>query len=232
MTTKSPYNELLTIGKATAENKAWTKYAEYCFDRDKGLRKEAFVHLNEFLKSTESWTEDDKIKFVSFLSPFYESDRYCPFPYPLSEKLIKPTLEKWCLKEMADSRPFRWYGKFYYAYEYFEKALKINPQDEQARLVLLKKRMYYLWYSVHELPDGYLGEPKEDLLLIDELKVEIAKLTDIKMQQLWTNTLENYTELVKNYIEWKKSGYSDLGKWGEANHKRVSLGVRTYYYDK
>jgi len=231
MTTE--YNDLQTVGRIAAENEKWIKYAQYCFDKDKGLRKQAFECLNDFLKTTESWTEEEKIKFVSFLSPFYEDTyRYCPFPHPLSEKLIKPTLEKWCLKEVADSSPFRWYGMFYGNSEYLKKALQLNSQDDQVRQILLQRGIDCLWYSVHHLPDGYIGEPKEDLLLIDELQKEIAKLSDIKLQQLYTNSLEQYAELVRNYVEWKKSGHSDLGKWGEENHKRVSSGVKTYYFEK
>ena len=230
---ETEYNEFLTIGKVAAENEKWTKFAQYCFDRDKGFRKQAFEHLNDFLKSAESWTEDEKIKFVSFLSPFYEDiSRYCPFPHPLSEKLIKPTLEKWCLKEMTSSSPFRWYGKFYASFKHLERALEVNPEDEQARLDLLEKGIEYLWYSVHHLPEGYIGYPQEDLLLIDELQNETAKLSDIKLQQFWTKSLEKYAELVRNYVEWKKSGHSNLEKWGEENHKRVSSGVGTYYYEK
>jgi hypothetical protein len=82
------------------------------------------------------------------------------------------------------------------------------------------------------LPDGYIGEPKEDLFLIDELPNEIAKLSDIKLQQFFAKSLEKYAELVRNYVEWKKSGHSNLEKWGEENHKRVSSEVGTYYYEK
>jgi len=257
MTTE--YNEFLTIGKIAAENEMWIKYAQYCFDRDKGLRKQAFERLNDFLKNTESWTDEEKIKFVTFLCPYYEDmSLYCPFPHPLSEKLIKPTLEKWCSSEVADSNPFRWYGMFYGNSEYLKKALelnqhegkmrqnllekidseyldgilKLNSQDDQVRQILLQRGINRLWYSVHHLPDGYIGEPKEDLILIDELQNEIAKLSDIKLQQFWTEELEEYTELVTNYVEYKKSGDLDLEKWGEENHKRVSSGVNAYYYEK
>jgi hypothetical protein len=236
MAKESVNREILIADKIVAENKEWIELAQYLLDRDKGLRKQAFIHLNEFLKSTENWTEEQKIKFTTFLMPFFETDSYLSFPQPLSEKLVKPTLEKWCLKEMTDSRPFRWYGKFYSGWEYLKKALEINPQDEQARQFLIEKGIYRLYFAVHHMPEGYIAdsedEVKEDLALIDELQNHISKLSDIKLQRLMTSELENYAELVKNYVEWKKSGHSDLEKWGEENHKRVSLGVRVYYYEK
>ena len=236
MIKESVNREILIADKIVAENEEWIELAQYLLDRDKGLRKQAFVHLNEFLKSTESWTKEEKIRFVAFLLPFFEADSYISFPQPLSEKLVKPTLEEWCLKETTDSRPFRWYGKFYSGLEHLNKALEINLQDEKARQFLIEKGIDRLYFAVHHMPEGYIAdsdeEVKEDLALIYELQNHISKLSDIKLQRLLTSELENYAELVKNYVEWKKSGHSDLKKWGEENHKRVSSGVGVYYYDK
>ena len=39
---------LLTVGNSALKNADWTDYANYCFDREKGLRKEAFKHLDKF----------------------------------------------------------------------------------------------------------------------------------------------------------------------------------------
>ena len=201
MATGSQDITLLTVGKSAAENKEWIKFAQYCFDREKGLRKQAFEHLNDFLESTESWTEEEKIKFVIFLLPFFEADSYASFPQPLSEKLIKPTLEKWRLKETADSRPFRWSGRFYHNFEHLNKALEINPQDDQARQFLLELGINSLWYSVHHLPEGYIGDVKEDLVFIDELQDHINKLPDAKLQEFWINELGKYAELARNYYK-------------------------------
>ena len=45
---------LLTVAKAASENSEWKNYADYCIDREKGLRKQAFKKLAEFLKSTKT----------------------------------------------------------------------------------------------------------------------------------------------------------------------------------
>ena len=49
------------------------------------------------------------MEFVKFLLPFFETvdeADYGPFPQPLSEMLVKPTLEYWCENENLDERPF------------------------------------------------------------------------------------------------------------------------------
>ena len=39
---------LLTVAKAASENSEWKDYAEYCIDREKGLRKQAFKKPKQF----------------------------------------------------------------------------------------------------------------------------------------------------------------------------------------
>jgi hypothetical protein len=98
MISKSQNDALRIVGNAASERNEWVKYAEYCFLRERGLRKEAFKILDEFLIDAEQWEEADRIKFVDFLMPYSETVEdadYGPMPYPLCVKLIKPTLEKW-----------------------------------------------------------------------------------------------------------------------------------------
>ncbi|MDR2841406.1 MAG: hypothetical protein LBV75_09175 [Paludibacter sp.] len=235
MIAKSQNIALLVIGNLAQENSDWVEYANYCFYREKGLRKDAFNYLNAFLKKTENWDLNKKIDFLNFLFPFFEKVEdadYAGFPQPLSNNMIKPTLEKWCEKETHNGNPFRWYGTYYGSEKHLFKALEINPFDDLARQKIIQKWKYNIYYSVHHLPEGYIGYPDEDIQLGEKIKSQIKQLTNSELQDYWTNYLEEDLELVRNYIEWKKSGHPDLEKWGEKNNKRVCYGgiSRAYYY--
>ena len=226
---------LLTVGKAASENSEWKEYAEYCLDREKGLRKQAFKKLNNFLISTQNWTIDEKIEFVKFLFPFFETVQdadYGPFPQPLSDKLIKQTLEEWCKREETDGRPFRWYGKYYRSEEHIFQSIELNPEDDLARETILNWWTHNIYYSIHHLPKGYIGDPKEDLELAENIKEQISKLTDPKRKEHWTRELSEDLEIIRNYLDWKSSGHPDLAKWGEKNNRTVGYNLtRTYYYE-
>ncbi len=226
---------LLTVGNSALKNADWTDYAKYCLDREKGLRKEAFKRLEKFLKSTENWSTEKKIEFLKFLFPFFETVEdadYGPFPQPLSDKLVKPTLIEWCETEKSDGNPFRWYGKYYQSEEHLFKALEINPADNLARQTLLNWWTYNIFNSVHHLPDYYIGEPLEDIKLGEKIKKQIQQLTKIKLQEDWTKELEEDLELVRNYIDWKNSEHPDFKKWGQENNKRTGNGLITVYYNE
>lgn len=226
----------MTVGNAALTNPYWKEYANYCFAREKGLRKVAFKHLDNFLKATRTWINDQKIEFVKFLFPYFETVEeadYGPFPQPLSEKLVKPTLEYWCEKENKDERPFRWYGTYYRSEGHLYKALEINPKDDIARQQLLTWWTYNIYFSIHHLPEGYIGDPQKDLELAEKVWYHIDQLSEHNLKKKWSRELEEDMELVKNYIEWEQSGHPNLEQWGKEKNKNVSYGLaRTYYYEQ
>lgn len=224
---------LLTVGNSALKNSKWKDYANYCFDREKGLRKNALKYLEIFLKSTENWTFEDKVDFIKFLFPFFENVEdadYGGFPQPLSEKLIKPTLMSWCNIEQIDNNPFRWFGRYYGSEEHLFKALELNPADDLARQVLIKRWAYNIYYSIHHLPEYYIGNPFDDIELGEKVKNQIQQLTNSELKEYWTNYLEEDLEFVRNYIEWKVSQHSNFEKWGQENNKKTDYGITTYYY--
>lgn len=226
---------LLSVGNAALQNPDWADYSHYCFNREKGLRKEAFNNLNKFLKSAESWALEQKINFAKFIFPFFETVQeadYGPFPQPLSDKLIQPTLLQWCETEKTDGNPFRWYGTYYRSEQHLFKALEINPKDDTARQTLLNWWTSNLNYSLHHLPEYYIGEPLEDIELGEKIKGQIQQLTTPELREYWTTQLALDLELVKNYLDWKSSGQPDFEKWGLEYKKRTGYGLTAYYYEE
>ncbi len=227
---------LLTVSRAAAQHPAWSAYAAYCRAREQGLRKEAFRHLTTFLAQAAGWTLEQQIEFVSFLFPYVETVEaadYGPFPQPLSKQLVKPALLAWCNRELRDARPFRWYGRYYRDRAYLLRALELNPGDDEARETLLGWWVYSLYYAVHHIPDGYIGNPADELALGDLVREHIQQLTSPGKQAYWTDKLESDLELVRNYVAWKESGHPNLVQWGAEQGKRVSYnGGATYYYER
>ncbi len=235
MIAKEQNKALLTIAKATNKNPKYKEYSAYCTNREKGLRKLAFKNLDNFIKSTQNWTIHEKIDFVKVACLLFESvveADYGGFPQPLSEKVIKPTLEKWCEFEKIDNNPFRWYGTYYRSEEHLFRALEIDPNDDVARSKILDWWTYDIYYSIHHLPHGYIGNPQEDLLLIEKIKEQISLLVDEKRKKYYTKELNQDLEIIQNYIEWIKSKHLDFEKWGKENEKRVGYNLtRVYYYE-
>lgn len=235
MITEQQNSALKIVAQAASKNPKYKSYMEYCLDRERGLRKQAFVKLRKFIDSTDTWALNEKINFVKFLVPFFENVEdadYGPFPEMLSDRLVKPVLKKWCNDERVSSEPFRWYGKYYKSEEHILKALKLNPKDDLARSVLLKWWTYEIYWSIHHLPDGYIGKPEDDIKLAKKVAVHIDLLVDRDLKLFWNKELEEDLEIVENYIAWKESGHPSLEKWGKENMKTVSYNITRVYYQR
>jgi len=227
---------LLIVGNSALNNVEWVNYANYCFEREKGNRKEAFVYLNMFITPAQHWSFDDKKAFIEFLFPFFENlpdADYGPFPQPLKEKIVKPALLSWCEVEKEDNRPFKWFGKYFRNEEYLLKALQIDPADDSARETLIGWWCYNIYYAVHHLPDGYIGEPEDDIELSKRIEEQISLLSIKELQIYWANELEEDLVFVRNYIEWRKFGHSNFEQWGQENNRQTNYRIsRAYYYEK
>lgn len=214
---------LIIVGNAASENPLWLDFADYCYKREEGLRKAAFIHLEKFISSALLWSEIEKIDFLKFLFPYFENledANYVAFPHPIKEQLLRPVLLAWCEKEQMDSTPFRWYGRYFANEDYLLKALNINPEDHQARETLINRQSYQIYYSIHHLPDYYLGDVDFDKALMDKLREDIQLLPDDRKVH-WIEYLAEDFEILENYLEWRHSGNPTFEEWGMQNNKKV-----------
>lgn len=227
---------LKLVGKAALDNPLWKDYAGYCFAREAGQRKQAFECLNRFLASMEQQASGEKQAFASFLFPFFETVEaadHGPFPQPLAEQLLRPVLIEWCNQPTADSRPFRWYGAYFNDEDSLLKALQIDSRDDLARQQLIRRQADSLYFSLHHLPDSYIGDLDQDADLVARLEDNLEALSCPTAKQSWKQKLAPDLEIFHNYQLWHRSGHANLEQWGIENNKPVGYSTgAAYYYSK
>ena len=69
------FKTLTEAGNHSLVNPAWAEYGQFCELLEKGLRKEAFAHLESFIESAARWSLSEKKQFVSWLYSFAYSWR-------------------------------------------------------------------------------------------------------------------------------------------------------------
>jgi len=168
----------------------------------------------------------DQRAFVTFVLEECEAnwDRVGGFlPHQLKESVVKQTLLKWCDDQTIDSRPFRWYGRVFKSETHLSRAVEIDPLDDVARTVLLNWMIDQIDYSLHHMPEGYIGDPVEDLAYATQLQGLIEVVQDVAEREAWQGELDFSVELINNYLDWRKSGHPNLEAWGAENNKRVGF---------
>ena len=182
----------------------WIEYARYCELFEKGLRKDALNHLSAFIEASTKWPFAEKKKFVSWLYYFaYENpEAYLLMPYPLSKFMLEPTLAEWIEAEPEEAEPHRWLG----SHEHLRRALELNPDDEIAIHRLAMMTLNGVAYSTHELPYyGYLGDPQEDLLALEEIESHIERISDEEKKSNYRDLIIEEREIINNYLSRKTS---------------------------
>jgi hypothetical protein len=174
------------------------KYKEYCDFREQGLRKQAFKSLNEFLVQTSSWDFEGRKEFVDWILWVHNGLPNVTdlLPDPMYRNLIEPTLLEWQLKEPGSSAAFRWGG----GVDNLRKALRIDKNDNIAKIKFAKTILNHTSYSIHELPAGYLGDPHEDLNDVAEAIEYLAQpFSDPSRDALLLDLNSNYDK-IKSWI--------------------------------
>lgn len=189
---------LAEASRIASRNSAWVEYAKYCGLLEKGLRKDALVHLSKFIDSSSNWSFAEKKEFVSWLYHYAYPKQFLNqlLPHPLRLKLLEPTLAEWICREPENSEPHRWIGGI----EHLNEAVGLNPVDEIAYQLLANTILGHVDYSIHELPYGYIGNPEEDLSLLRDAESAINKISDA----------EKRSEYQDEIMEMRKNIYAHL----------------------
>lgn len=184
--------------------------AEYAKLKEKGLRKQAFSKLNEFIILAHSFDDSKKHRLVQLIcqtklnwganSDLFDS-------YPLTSKIIVPTLMQWISDEPQNPEPLKWLGLFYSLgsdryLTALEQSLSLNPEDDVVRKELISRYLSQLEYSTHHLNENfYIGNPSDDLKLCLTIRSCLKDVQDKNAQTLLSEELEKYSQMIQDTIK-------------------------------
>ena len=207
---KSVYDNL----KETPE---YLDYANYCNYKEKGLRKQAFNYLNEFIDVAVKWDLEERYYFVEILMNILNSNPniHGLIPQPLDVKLVQPTLHEWVKENETDPSGYRWLG----GQENWRKAITFDPEDKVSEKRLIKRLIYNVYFSTHHMPAGYIGDAKRDMEEITEVEVLISNLDSDEEKIAYLNELKVYKAWVRCYLKYLESGFTGYFRdWHKLNN--------------
>lgn len=176
------------LAEDAAERPGWTSFATYCRLRGEGLRREAFVVLDVFIAEAVLWPLAERAAFAVWVGErrqAYGGQAETVLPVPLFRLLVRPALEDWSAASPDDPWPWVWLARLSGggstlhapAGPYLREALKRDPGFAPARIDLIEDLLRGVAYNQHELPWGYIGDPAEDVVDLDEAETMMAGLS-------------------------------------------------------
>lgn len=169
---------------------------------DRGLRDEAFATLKLFIASVERADFQVRREFVSWLLAFahHRDGSEVLIPYPLKTRIVEPTLSEWTLIETQCGEPHRWIGDR----EHLEIALNLDPSDQIARKKLIIDLLRYIEYAGHELPAGYIGDARKDLLILNRAEQLLRDADDAELRKHLISDIQEERAAIEDYIRSRK----------------------------
>jgi hypothetical protein len=189
---------LSATAKLLGDHPDWYEYSQYCKLLEQGLRKQAQAHLTSFIDALSSQPFLERKRFVSWICNYCYNNAAAQLliPYPLQKRLVEPTLIEWAGHDLTNSEPYRWLG----TESDLKKAISLNPDDEVAIIKLAEMILNGVAYSTHDLPYGYLGNPKEDLTALDEVEVAVQKLKEGGKRETYLGGVRKLRGKVREYL--------------------------------
>jgi hypothetical protein len=191
-----------TLRKAAAdaarESASWQDYADFCLEYERGLRSQAFLILGRFISRMELEHFMERRRFVSWLmkTSYRQDGRHMLLPYPLTSRIVEPTLLEWTVVEPSDPEPHRWIGGL----EHLEQAIELDPADSIALRELVIVLLSQVSYETHELPFGYLGSTSEGLAALSRAEALLPRLANEEDRAAYAADIAEGRHAIQEYL--------------------------------
>ena len=136
------FKGLKEIGEKYSTKLGYEAFSNYCLLKEKGLRKQAHIAIEDFISLTQSKSIGEQREIAKELVSlsYYNKDIHQLIPQQLHQFLIT-ILKEWAEKETDNVIPHRWLGYLCRDLDSYEKAIKISPIDEISIIELAKYRL-------------------------------------------------------------------------------------------
>lgn len=236
------------IASEAEQEPAWQAYAHYCRERERGLRKQALRSLGAFVGTAEWWPFEARLSFVAWLCAHLERPGWARFdltPHPLTNRILRPTLEEWTTHDPRAPLPHRWLGMFFgYSYpgiraglvgppdsveKHLRRAIELDPTEQPARVRLAELLIGGLEYDAHHLPQYYIGEAESDVGVAEEAAHLIEGITDSDDRGRLRGELAAAKQLLEDWLAFSLEPATDFDEWCRLRGRQY-VWTKHYYY--
>jgi hypothetical protein len=190
--------------------------ASYCRYRQKGLRREAFSALEQFLVAARSFdTAAARAATAKILELNARTSEVHQFlTHPLLTRFLVPTLSKWMDDEPAASIPIRWLGMILRDSGLLEKALSMHPGDTPVRKRLIESDLALADYATHHLDEShFIGSVDEVIVALAHARGLIADAPEPEALAHLLSEVHYYDAQIANWIAYSGNPLGSFPEW-------------------
>jgi hypothetical protein len=226
------FEGLREIAEALEADPRLAPLAEYCRQRERGLRREAFDALESFLRASENLPAAEardacqRILEVHARTP----DAHQFLAHPLRVRFVHPVLEAWISEEPESQIALRWLGILRMDAQLLARALALRPDDVPVRRRLADWHLSVVHHATHHLVEsqllGDLAETKRSLATaraVVEAAPDPAPLADLRSE------VSEYEALLEDWQAWSRLREGSFPEWCARRGRPYSWPAIVYY---
>jgi tetratricopeptide (TPR) repeat protein len=216
-------DRLLIIAGDAEEKPQWSSLARYYRLRTKGLRRDAFAALDDFLSEAVQWAFADRLSLCLWLASHLDDvwGQSLVAPHPVDTKIVTPTLLEWVAAEPMNADAHYWAGQLASDFlgdvsrrpHHFRRAVALDPMHDPARLALARWLESGADYAQHHLPDFYIGDVEKDLRNLREAISLIEPVRDQASIDFLRTQIQRLTDIALEWRAFKAAGGGDFARW-------------------
>ncbi|MEM7244432.1 MAG: hypothetical protein AAF533_03770 [Acidobacteriota bacterium] len=226
------FEGLLSLAEALGAHAHFVHLAEYCANRERGLRRQAFDALERFLEEAEGWPADQARERVLAI---LELHRRAPEAHqfltePLHRRLLTPVLRSWEADGSATAEALRWLGILSRDLSFVERALEQAPDDVIARRYLVNACLSFADYAMHHLYESrFIGSTEDTRHALDRARTFLSSAPDAGPFADLANEHAGLEQMLDDWVEYKRSTSGSFADWCRARGRKYSWATAIYY---
>jgi hypothetical protein len=228
---KGNFEGLSKLAEALDSYPNLTALASYCRFREKGLRREAFSALEDFLAAARSFDNAAAgSAAVQILELNARSDAHQFLTQPLVTQFLIPTLRSWMDNEPDANTPIRWLGMILRDDELLDRALSICPEDTPVRSMLIERYLCVAEYATHHLDETiFLGSVDAAVTDLAHARELITNAPEPDALAHLASKLHYFDTLIADWTTYSENPTGSFPEWCAARGKNYGYPTKIYY---
>ncbi|MBA6250989.1 hypothetical protein [Colwellia sp. MB3u-55] len=229
---KDNFDGLRDIGSKYSAIENYELFGDYCLKKEQGLKKLAVKSLNEFIVEAKKLSISNQRDIALDLSTlaFWNGQVHQLLSFPLV-KYLKEVLQDWSEEDSDNYLPFKWLGYIDGDISWYERALKLKPDDQVCIYRIATRHIQNIDFQTHHLDESHLiGEDKEAISTLIKIKELSDILVDSKMKAAVIEEYSYYKKLLECWLEYSSSNSEfSFPEWAESKGEEFSFSIKVYY---
>lgn len=229
---QSNFKGLKDIGEKYLSKNGYVDFANYCLLKEKGLRKEAFKAIENFISSTscKSAIEQREVATELITISYFNKDVHQLIPNQLHQFLIS-IFKNWEEEDSNNVIPQRWLGYLTRDIAYYEKALAVDPCDEISIIALIHDSLNSIDFQTHHLSESrFIGNINDSKFSLERTAELIEKLESGELRNKLYEEYQYFTRLINMWEKYKQELHTiSFPEWCASAGESFNLWNTIYY---